>query len=75
MMDRVKTTRDAHKRVLMLVAEENWGALRSSDEGLLHSMLVTGHLAFAIDDTIGSRFRLRITPDGWRYLSYLSGQA
>lgn len=71
-MNDMKTTRDLHKRILLLVAAEDWCGFNSSDEGLLDSMLVTGHLAFATGDGGDSRIRLRITPHGWRYLSHLS---
>lgn len=67
----VAITREAHKRILNLVATEDWGAFNSTDEHLLQSMLVTGHIAFSIGGTQQSRIRLRLTQDGWLYLSNL----
>jgi hypothetical protein len=71
-MNGLTVTREAHRRILSLVAAEEWGELSTYDEWLLHSMLVTGHIALVIGENLTNQIKLRMTPDGWRYLSHLN---
>lgn len=71
-MNGLTVSGESHKRILKLIAAENWKAFSSADEDLLQSMILTGHIAFTAKRMPQPQVRLRITWDGLAYLIYLS---